>query len=138
MNTVDLLVILASVLALYGIFKYNQAERNDYASTVQTMRDIKADLDQLSRYVDKEIKSQDVDLTTHSSQIKDLQKQIDDLQEHVAKLRSSYMKLRDRVVAKPRKVEIMGAIPVEVMHPSKPPAVPKLKQIKKQIEDLSK
>ena len=135
MSTVDLFVLLSACLAIYGIFKYHQAEKSDYAATVQAFKDLKTDYESLKRYAEKEIKAQDVDLTTHSAQLKDLQKQIDDVQEHLAKLRASYMKLRDRVVSKPRKVEVIGAIPVEVMHPS---PKPQLKKIKKQIDQLSK
>ncbi len=134
-STIDLIFLLAALVAVFGIYKYHQAEKSDYAQTLDLIKDLKADHESLKRFSERELKANDVDITTHEAQIKDLQKQIDQVQEHIAKLRASYMKLRDRVITQPRKVQIQGAVPVEVMGPSEKPNV---KKIKKQLEELSK
>lgn len=144
MSTVDLMVLLAAVLALYGIYKYHKAEQSDYRQLVERMKDLAGDLESLKRFAEAEIKAHDVDLTTHSSQIKDLQKQIDQMQEHIAKLRGSYMKIRDRVLTQKKTIKIQGAIPVEVMGPSKEsiydPESRKriIEKVKKQLKEVEK
>lgn len=129
----EMLFLLAVMaMAVYGVFKYINAETNDYSKLVQKLSIQRGEIETLK----KEIMGQDdkiLGLSVFIDQLKsevfvytkktmEVEKDVDEAQDHMAKMRDSQAQLRDR--SYPRTVEIeiktpVGAIPIEIHTPTK-------------------
>jgi hypothetical protein len=164
MGTTDFLLMLALfvVLALYGIWKYDKAETNDYKRFVEKASELSNRMTKLERACLEENSQVFVNALTRIEQleIKSVAsfQQIDATQDHCSRLREQMIELRDR--SYPRKVEVsfpvVGAVPVEIRGPvgaggagsggpigkpkklTPPEAKKLLKKTAKQIKALSK
>lgn len=140
-------------IAVYGIWKYSQAESNDYAVFTRTVQDCN---DRIS-VLERKFREQD-DLKKmieeFSVKIQGFGTDVMQAQEHNALLREGLIELKEKLATKrpvmsfPKealKVEFINRTPPRPSQPPKPvpmgpPAKAKelLKQTKKQIEKLSK
>jgi len=160
--TVELvgLLIFFAMFGMYGIWKYSNSETNAYNTIVDKAREQEAAMKSLTTKVSelddvvsdlKEVVEADKLLIgTLTAKCDSLEKDLTESQEHMAKLRKSQIDLRDR--SYPRHIEMTfkpsGAIPVEILGPTKPPLPPAkgqakpspamMKKLKKQIDEVSK
>lgn len=147
--------IFASI-AVYGVWKYTQAESNDMKRFVDKanaqdveIKDLKkriGELEERAETSDKLLQEWGLKIQTFSTQVEEFSKEVDAAQVHMEKLRKGQIDLRDR--SYPRHIELtlkepLGAIPVEIYvnDSAKGPKAGKqstINKVKKQIQDLSK
>lgn len=155
------LFIFFAMFGMYGIWKYSNSETNAYNTIVDKARDQEAAMQTLTKKVedlDKKVEDQNdviqakvLEIEALKAKADALEKDFADNQEHMAKLRKSQIDLRDR--SYPRHIEMTfkpsGAIPVEILGPTKPtlpapakgqpkPSPALMKKLKKQVDGLSK
>lgn len=151
-----LMFVLAFVVAVYGVYKHENANTGDYNNVVTGIREDRIRIKTLEdKVADLEgVRNQFTELTNKvSEQLLEFEKQVDASQEHSAKLREAVIELRDRLSRRGVKVlPPVGPIQVEILHPTPkpkpkeeplevpplPPTKPIVKKVKKQLEDLSK
>lgn len=139
MSVLDLLVIIFGLVAIYGVWRYAKIEENDYKKVVELHKNTVTDVTDLREQLKRAIESNEeikVEVYDFRTRVEQLTQEVDQFQEHMAKLRMSYINLRERVM--PRKVQVIGPIPVEIHQPKESKTEKKLKSIKKQIDGLSK
>ena len=148
-------MLIVAAIAVYGVWKYTQAENNSVAKFAKHAEDLERGYKDLAaRVLAVEEKNSALELTNENLKTSnaDLQArlviidgELEASQTHMEKLRKSQIDLRDR--SYPRHVELtfkqpVGAIPIEIVKSAPPPKAQKadpqtVKRIKKQMDELS-
>lgn len=142
MGAIDLFVVLCACVGLYGIYRLNTQDVSAHAKSVQLIQDLQGDIESLRKNMATEMGVQDKRVVALEGRIqwlenalKDTTAEVTAAQDHLAKQRKSLLRMKDALIRKSVKVQHVGAIPIEVIQ-GKP--TKQLKQIKKQIDALSK
>ena len=137
-----LAAILAASFAVYGAYKYQAAETNDYNSFVikanifeSRIRSLEGQLKEASA-----MEKSTTDLVKSlSEKNSDNEKEIAYLQDHCAKIRDSQISLRESLSSKRPIVKFSQPVPVNIVLNKGNSADAKLvKKVKSQIKELSK
>lgn len=145
MSAIDLFVVLCACVGLYGIYRLNTQDVSAHAKSVQLIQDLQGDLETLRKHMnaelaikDKKIGELEERLLKLESSLKEASSQVEAAQEHLAKQRKSLLRMKDALLKKSVKVQHIGAIPVEVIPGTQTKPSKQIRQIKKQIDALSK
>ena len=155
MGSIDLLIILFAVIAIYGIWRYSKAEENDYSSLRKEVLDLSSEIKQTK------IKSEDTQKLTElqrdqlaitKQNLDSISQEMDQVQEHMQRLRAQQARLKEKMIPEKKiiKVQHVGAIPFEIYKPTTPlpaqepspkndlPRNQQLKRLKKQIDQFTR
>lgn len=145
MSAIDLFVVLCACVGLYGIYRINTQDVSAHAKSVQLIQDLQSDLEMLRKHMsaelaikDKKIGELEERISRLEGVLKETTSQIDAAQEHLAKQRKSLLRMKDALLKKSVRVQHVGAIPVEVIPGTQTKPSKQIRQIKKQIDALSK
>lgn len=150
MTSIDLLLILFALIAIYGIWRYSKSEENDYTLLRKEILDLSAEIRQAKKTADDTAKISDLQkdqIAITKQSVDTLSQEIDQVQDHLQRIRLQQARLKEKMIPQKKfiKVQHVGAIPFEIHQPTPLPApdndqprVEQLKKIRKQIDKLSK
>jgi len=150
------IVLFAIAIALFGLWVYHTQEPKEDPAVrleerIRKLEAIKADLGKLSESIDTMdglVKAWGERLAKVEAKQDEINKDLDDVQTHFAKLHDSVQALEKKTVPQHMTMVFkpIGAIPVEIMHPTHPqppplnkkPTKAEMQKLKKQIDEVSK
>lgn len=152
----ELIFILAMVVAIFGIYKYNKSEMNDYAALIDKMNHQAGEINSLKADL-KKVEDFKIAMEAFDRKVIDLGNDVEQSQDHNAKLREAVIELRDKLSRRNPITRVQGPIMVEIHStkpqarqqappkiPDGPPVAPQkpdpklLKKVKKQVQELSR
>lgn len=149
----ELIFFLAIIVAIFGVYKYNKSEMNDYAELISKMNHQAGEINTLKAEL-KKVEDFKIAMEAFDRKVIDLGNDVEQSQDHNAKLREAVIELRDKLSRRRPVTQVQGPIQVEFytrpapkqnaplkVPDGPPPAKPDpklLKKVKKQVQELSK